>query len=106
MAAAIVGPFPTAVEPAMLKPTLTTDQEIQTVNEYGETIRVVRTGSGLADVQVYHSDLADTENPCALVTAFGVFMLISAQGEPQVVSLPEMAFLLNAALTLHPGNTG
>ena len=106
MAAAIAGPFPTAVEPAMLKPTLTTDQEIHTRNEYGETIRVVRTGSGAADVQVYHSDLVDTDNPCALVTAFGIFTLINAQGEPQVVSLSEMAFLLNAALTLHTGNTG
>ena len=90
----------------MLTPTTITDQEIQTVNEYGETIRVARTGPKPADVQVYHSDLADTDNPCTLVTAFGIFMLINAQGEPQVVSLPEMAFLLNAALTLHTGNTG
>ena len=90
----------------MLTPTSITEQEIQTANEYGETIRVVRTGSEPADVQVYHSDLADTDNPCALVTAFGIFMLINAQGEPQIVSLPEMAFLLNAALTLHTGDTG
>lgn len=85
----------------MLTPTAVTDQEIQTTNEYGETIRVVRTGSGPAGVQIYHSDLADSDNPCTLATAFGIFMLINAQGEPQVVSLPEMAFLLNAALRLN-----
>ena len=85
----------------MLTPTAVTDQEIQTINEYGETIRVVRAGLEPADVQIYHSDLDDSENPCTLVTAFGVFMLINTQGEPQVVSLPEMAFLLNAALRLN-----
>ena len=90
----------------MLTPTFVTDQEIQTTNEYGETIRVVRSGSGPADVQVYHSDLTDADNPCTLVTAFGVFMLINARGEPQVVSLPEMAFLLNATVTLQAGDTG
>ena len=90
----------------MLTPTAVTDQEIQTINEYGETIRVVRTGSGPGGVHIFHSDLAATDNPCTLVTAFGVFMLINAQGEPQVVSLPEMAFLLNAALQLQAGETG
>ncbi len=88
----------------MLIPIAVTDQEIQTTNEYGETIRVVRTGSGPTGVQVYHSDLDDSDNPCTLVTAFGVFMLVNAQGEPQVVSLPEMAFLLNAALQLNGGH--
>jgi hypothetical protein len=90
----------------MLTPIAITDQEIQTTNEYGETIRVVHAGSGPTDVQVYHSDLDDSDNPCTLVTAFGVFMLINAQGEPQVVSLPEMAFLLNAALRLNTAHSG
>lgn len=90
----------------MLTPTAVTDQEIQTINEYGETIRVLRTGSGPGGVQIFHGDLAETDNPCTLVTAFGVFMLISAQGEPQVVSLSEMAFLLNAALQLQAGEIG
>lgn len=88
----------------MLIPIAVTDQEIQTTNEYGETIRVVRAGSRPAEVLIYHSDLSDNGNPCTLVTAFGVFMLVNAQGEPQVVSLPEMAFLLNAALRLNGGH--
>jgi len=75
-----------------------TETEIVGRNSMGETIRVVAEGG---QYPIYHSDIG--QEPCSLIGAAGLFLVLDPLGRPQVIGQDEMLFILWAIEQLGGG---